>query len=90
MRRYAGLVDITRNVDGILRDMPLRETAGDWGIPSLALRLAAFDSGSAMATYPRIGAHQLAIGFAPGLRKRGRPDRRQADLPRRRTKPCRR
>ena len=52
MRRYAGLVDITRNVDGILRDMPLRETAGDWGIPSLALRLAAFDSGSAMATYP--------------------------------------
>jgi CHASE2 domain-containing sensor protein len=52
MRRYAGLVDITRDVDGILRDMPLRVTAGDWGIPSLALRLAAFDEGKPMAAYP--------------------------------------
>ena len=26
MREYSGLVDITRDVDGVLRDMPLRET----------------------------------------------------------------
>ncbi|MCC8364575.1 CHASE2 domain-containing protein [Lysobacter sp. A6] len=52
IRRNAALVDVTRGVDGMLRDMPLRETAGDWGIPSLALRLAAFDSGQPMASYP--------------------------------------
>ncbi|KGQ20704.1 Chase2 sensor protein [Lysobacter dokdonensis DS-58] len=52
MRAHAGLVDVTRGVDGMLRDMPLRETAGDWGIPSLALRLAAYDSGRPMASYP--------------------------------------
>jgi adenylate cyclase len=52
MRQYAALVDVTRGVDGMLRDMPLRETVGDWGIPSLALRLAAFDSGKPMASYP--------------------------------------
>ena len=52
MRKYSALVDVTRDVDGMLRDMPLRDTAGDWGIPSLALRLAAFDSGKSMASYP--------------------------------------
>ena len=52
MRANAGLVDITRSVDGILRDMPLREQAGDWGIPSLALRLAARDADRPMASFP--------------------------------------
>jgi adenylate cyclase len=52
MRRYAGLVDVTRSVDGILRDMPLYESEGDWGIPSLALRLAAQDTGRAASSFP--------------------------------------
>lgn len=52
MTRHSGLLDVTRGVDGVLRDVPLRETAGDWAIPSLALRLAAFDSGRAPSSFP--------------------------------------
>jgi CHASE2 domain-containing sensor protein len=52
MRQHSGLVDVTRSVDGILRDMPLHEREGDWGIPSLSLRLAAQDTGRAMASFP--------------------------------------
>lgn len=52
MRRNAALVDVARSVDGVLRDMPLRETAGDWAIPSLALRLAAQDTGRPLASFP--------------------------------------
>ncbi|MGO4550334.1 CHASE2 domain-containing protein [Lysobacter sp. 2RAF19] len=52
MRRYSGLVDITRSEDGILRDVPLRQTAGDWGLPSLALRLASQDTGRPFAAFP--------------------------------------
>jgi CHASE2 domain-containing sensor protein len=52
MRRYSGLIDITRSEDGILRDVPLRQDAGDWGIPSLTLRLAAHDMGRALSSFP--------------------------------------
>ncbi len=52
MRRYSGLVDVARSVDGILRDMPLYEHEGDWGLPSLPLRLAAQDTGRAMTSFP--------------------------------------
>ena len=52
MRQHGGLLDIDRSADGMLRDVSLRETAGDWAIPSLALRLASFDSGRAAATFP--------------------------------------
>ncbi|UHQ19446.1 CHASE2 domain-containing protein [Lysobacter sp. KIS68-7] len=52
MQRYAGLLDITRSVDGVLRDMPLYERAGDWGVPSLALRVAAYDMKQPLASFP--------------------------------------
>jgi hypothetical protein len=52
MREHAALLDITRSVDGVLRDMPLYERAGDWGVPSMPLRLAAQDTGRAMASFP--------------------------------------
>jgi CHASE2 domain-containing sensor protein len=40
MARHSAILNITRNEDGVLRDIPLRETAGDWAVPSLPLRLA--------------------------------------------------
>ena len=52
MTRYSALLDVDRGVDGVLRDVSLREDIGDWGIPSLALRLAAFDSGRKASSFP--------------------------------------
>ncbi len=40
MARFSAIMNVSRNVDGVLRDIPLRDTAGDWAIPSLPLRLA--------------------------------------------------
>lgn len=40
MAEYSALSNVTRNEDGVLRDIPLREIAGDWFLPSLPLRLA--------------------------------------------------
>src|SRR5262245_41920489 len=40
MRASSGLINVTRNQDGIMRDIPLYEVAGGFGIPSLPLRLA--------------------------------------------------
>ncbi len=40
MMRHSGLVNIRRGSDGVLRDVRLYEVAGDWALPSLALRLA--------------------------------------------------
>lgn len=40
MARYSAIANVTRNQDGVLRDIPLRETVGDWSLPSLPLRLA--------------------------------------------------
>ncbi len=40
MAKYSALASIARDVDGVLRDVPLHETAGDWALPSLPLRLA--------------------------------------------------
>ena len=40
MARYSGVANVTRDEDGVLRDIPLHETVGDWGLPSLPLRLA--------------------------------------------------
>jgi hypothetical protein len=40
MAKFSAVANITRNQDGVLRDIPLRETAGDWALPSLPLRLA--------------------------------------------------
>jgi CHASE2 domain-containing sensor protein len=40
MARFSAIANVTRNEDGVLRDIPLHETAGDWALPSLPLRLA--------------------------------------------------
>ena len=52
MQRHAALLNVTRNVDGVLRDVPLREQVGDWALPSLALRLAAGPDPAKLASYP--------------------------------------
>ncbi|MGQ0428634.1 MAG: CHASE2 domain-containing protein [Gammaproteobacteria bacterium] len=52
MARSSALVNVTRNVDGVLRDIPLRETVGGWAIPSLPLRLAMNDSARAPQEFP--------------------------------------
>lgn len=52
MRQNSALVNVSRNVDGVLRDVSLREQVGDWAIPSLALRLAAGPHPETMADYP--------------------------------------
>jgi CHASE2 domain-containing sensor protein len=40
MAAHSAIINVTRSEDGIMRDIPLYESAGDWGIPSLPLRLA--------------------------------------------------
>src|SRR5690606_31543498 len=52
MARNSALLNVTRNADGVLRDVPLREVVGDYAIPSLALRLAAGPDPVKLATYP--------------------------------------
>ncbi|MGY0798133.1 CHASE2 domain-containing protein [Lysobacter sp. A286] len=52
MARNAALVNVTRSADGVLRDIPLRVTVGDWAIPSLPLRLAAGADTARLASYP--------------------------------------
>jgi len=40
MARFSALANVHRNEDGVLRDIPLRESVGDWALPALPLRLA--------------------------------------------------
>jgi hypothetical protein len=40
MQTSSALINVTRDEDGIMRDIPLYEVAGGFGIPSLPLRLA--------------------------------------------------
>ena len=52
MARHSALLDISRSADGVLRDVPLRQTFGDWALPSLSLRLAAVASGRPASSFP--------------------------------------
>ena len=52
MARNSALLDVTRDADGVLRDVPLRKQIGDWALPSLSLRLAAVASGKPLAAFP--------------------------------------
>lgn len=52
MARNSALLNVTRNADGVLRDVPLREDVGDWALPSIALRLAAGPDPAKLAAYP--------------------------------------
>jgi adenylate cyclase len=52
MARNSALLDVARDADGVLRDVPLRTTIGDWALPSMSLRLAAIASGRPLASFP--------------------------------------
>ena len=52
MSRHSALLDMTRDSDGVIRDVPLRVDAGDWALPSLALQLAATASHRAPSSFP--------------------------------------
>lgn len=82
MARFSAIVNVTRNVDGVLRDIPMREKVGDWALPSLPLRLAMAATAQApqdvAATVrpnwredtrlPRISAADLLAGEKPVCR----------------------
>lgn len=52
MARYSALTNVSRGEDGILRDVPLREDSGDWGLPTLPLRIASRLQHRAQSAYP--------------------------------------
>lgn len=52
MARYSALTNITRDQDGVLRDIGLREELDGWALPTLPLRLAAQVQGKPAARYP--------------------------------------
>jgi CHASE2 domain-containing sensor protein len=51
MTRFSAVTNVTRNEDGVIRDVPLREPGGDWAVPSLPLRLAAAAAGRPPRTF---------------------------------------
>ena len=52
MAAFSAIANVTRNEDGVLRDIPLRETVGDWALPSLPLRLATRAGRTPAQDYP--------------------------------------
>ena len=52
MATHSALLDPTRGGDGVIRDVPLRESFGGWALPSLPLQLAIVASGRAPQRYP--------------------------------------
>ena len=51
MARYSAIVNLARNEDGVVRDVPLRAAAGDWALPSLPLQLAAIATARAPESF---------------------------------------
>jgi len=82
MARFSAIANVTRSEDGVLRDIPLRETVGDWALPSLPLRLATTATARSPADLaamvrpnwrrdtrlPRISAADLLSGGKPVCR----------------------
>jgi adenylate cyclase len=64
MAAASAIVNVARDDDGVLRDLPVYETAGDWGLPSLPMRLAVIATGK----QPR--------AFAPSVRPNWRENTR--------------
>jgi CHASE2 domain-containing sensor protein len=52
MAAHSGLLNITRGSDGVIRDVPLRETFGHWALPSLPLQLASFATQRPANSFP--------------------------------------
>jgi adenylate cyclase len=64
MASASAIVNVARDEDGVLRDLPVYERTGDWGLPSLPMRLAM------MAT------HELPREFTASVRPNWREDTR--------------
>ncbi len=74
MARYSAVANVTRNEDGVLRDILLREPVGDWALPSLPLRLA-------MSVAPAAPSRSAADSVRPNWRQQTRlPRISAADL----------
>jgi CHASE2 domain-containing sensor protein len=52
MAQHSALLDVVRDGDAVMRDVPLRKTFGDWALPSLGTQVAAAASGRSPASYP--------------------------------------
>ncbi|MEO6137994.1 MAG: CHASE2 domain-containing protein, partial [Luteimonas sp.] len=52
MAAHSAVLNVDRGGDGVIRDIALRETMGDWALPSLPLQLASFVSGHPAGSYP--------------------------------------
>jgi CHASE2 domain-containing sensor protein len=73
MASFSAIANVTRNEDGVLRDIRLREAVGDWALPSLPLRLA-------MTATPR-SPYSLGATVRPNWRQETRlPRISAADL----------
>ena len=53
MAQHSALANISRGQDGVLRDVPLYEVAGDWALPTLPMRVAAQVQKRPTSAYPR-------------------------------------
>jgi adenylate cyclase len=87
MANFSAVANVARDQDGVLRDISLREAAGDWAIPSLPLRLAATATGQSAkelpasvrpnwrqdGRLPRISAADVLTGGRPICRSREAP-----------------
>ncbi|MCC7461563.1 MAG: CHASE2 domain-containing protein [Gammaproteobacteria bacterium] len=85
MAAASAIVNVARNEDGVLRDLPVYEAAGDYGLPSLPMRLAMAAAGPAPRTFPlsvrpnwredtrlpRLSAADLLVEFPPVCRRAG-------------------
>jgi hypothetical protein len=82
MARHSAIVNVARNEDGVLRDIPVYEQAGDWALPSLPLRLSMTATGGPLerlaatvrpnwredTRLPRISAADLLVDGPPVCR----------------------
>ncbi len=85
MAAMSAIVNVARNEDGVLRDLPVFERAGDYGLPSLPMRLAMQATGQAPRGFapsvrpnwrertrlPRVSAADLLVEGAPACRGAG-------------------
>lgn len=52
MAQHSALANVSRGEDGVLRDVPLREEVGGWGLPTLPARLAMQLQGGKASSLP--------------------------------------
>ena len=83
MAAASAIVNVARDDDGVLRDLPVYEAAGDWGLPSLPMRLAVTATGKPPREFapsvrpnwrentrlPRLSAADLLVEGPPVCRR---------------------